>query len=248
MGRGRILLLGGLLAGSLAASCSAEGLDPTLSLSASTDERRRGLSWSDGDPSVTARGTLSPHDGFSLSAAGTSLSRSARHGGATLLVDGSLGYRRSVGAVDLDAQLTYHGFTGASGLDYIEVGGGASTLIGPVQLEGFVLYAPKQDAIGGDNLYVAGAASLAVVGTPFNLRAQLGRSSGSIDDPVRSQRLRPRGRYWDASLRLDHVRGPLRLSLGYSDSFGFARPALPGPLGRDMGARVVASVGFDLGR
>lgn len=248
MKRGRVLLIAGLSAGSLAAGCQAAGFDPTLSLSASTDERRRGLSWSDGEPSVTARGTITPYDGFSLSAAGTSLRRSPRHGGATWLVDGSLGYRRSLGAVDLDAQLTYHGFTGASGLDYIEVGGGASTLIGPVQLEGFVLYAPSQDAIGGDNLYVAGAASLAVVGTPLSLRAQLGRSSGSVDDPARSQRLRPRGRYWDASLRLDHVRGPLRLSLGYSDSFGFARAALPGPLGRDMGARVVASVGFDLGR
>jgi hypothetical protein len=234
--------------GSVAAGCQAAGLDPTLSLSASTDERRRGLSWSDADPSVTARGTITPYEGFSLSAAGTSLRRSQRHGGATWLVDGSLGYRRSLGAVDLDAQLTYHGFTGASGLDYVEVGGGASTLIGPVQLEGFILYAPSQDAIGGDNLYIAGAASLAIVGTPLNLRAQIGRSSGSVDDPIRSQRLRPRGRYWDASLRLDHMRGPLRFSLGYSDSFGFAGPALPGPLGRDMGARVVASVGFDLGR
>lgn len=248
MKRGRVLLIAGLMAGSFAAGCQAAGLDPTLSLSASTDERRRGLSWSDGEPSVTARGTISPYDGFSLSAAGTSLRRSARHVGATWSIDGSLGYRRSVGAVDLDAQLTYRGFTGASGLDYAEVGGGASTLVGPVQLEAFILYAPSQDAIGGDNLYIAGAASLSVVGTPFNLRAQIGRSSGSVDDALRSQRLRPRGRYWDASFRVDQVRGPLRLSLGYTDSFGFARPALPGPLGRDMGARVVASVGFDLGR
>ncbi len=248
MGRGRVLFLSGLLAGSLAAGCSAAGLDPTLSLSASTDERRRGLSWSDGNPSVTARGTISPYDGFSLSAAGTSLRRSPRHGAAGWLIDGNLGYRRSFGAVDLDAQLSYHGFTGTSGLDYVEVGGGASTLVGPIQLEGFILYAPNQDAIGGDNLYIAGAATLSIVGTPFNVRTQLGRSSGSIDDPLRSQRLRPRGRYWDASLRLDHVRGPLRLSIGYSDSFGFARSALPGPLGRDMGSRIVASVGFDLGR
>ncbi len=248
MQRGRVLLITGLIAGSFAAGCQAAELDPTLSLSASTDERRRGLSWSGGDPSVTARGTISPFDGFSLSAAGTSLRRSRRHGGATWLVDGNLSYRRSLGAVDIDGQITYHGFTGAAGLDYVEVGGGASTLVGPVQLEAFILYAPSQNAIGGDNLYLATAASLSVVSTPFNLRAQLGRSSGKVDDSLRSQRLRPRGRYWDASFRIDHVRGPLRLSLGYTDSFGFARPALPGPLGRDMGSRIVASAGFDLGR
>lgn len=247
MKRGRIALAAALAFGGHSAWVAAAGLDPALSVTATTDERRRGLGWSDGRPSVAARGTVRPVDGASVTAGATSLRRSARHDGAAWLVDATLGYRHNLGSIDLDGQLTYHTFAGRSALDYVELGGGAATLVGPVQLEGFALYAPKQQAIGGDNLYLAGAASMAIIGTPFSLRAQVGRSSGRIDDPVRAQRLRPRGRYWDASLRLDHVRGPLRLSIGYTDSFGFARPALPGPLGRDMGARVLVSAGFDLG-
>ncbi|MFZ5705226.1 MAG: TorF family putative porin [Pseudomonadota bacterium] len=247
MRHGRIVLAAALALGGHSVGAPAAGLDPALSVTATTDERRRGLGWSDGRPSVTARGTISPIEGTSLTASATSLRRSARHDEAAWLVDATLGYRHSLGSVDFDGQLTYHAFPGRSALDYVELGGGAATLVGPVQLEGFALYAPKQQAIGGDNLYLAGAASMAIIGTPFSLRAQVGRSSGSTDDPVRAQRLRPRGRYWDASLRLDHVQGPLRLSIGYTDSFGFARPALPGPLGRNMGARVLVSAGFDLG-
>lgn len=235
------IVLGGPSTGAMAADWS-----PSLSVTAASDERRRGLSWSDGRPALSGRFDVMPVDDLTLSATATSLRRSVRHDGATLGIDTALAWRRSFGAIDIDAQATHHAFPGREGLNYIEIGGGAATLIGPVQLEGFALYAPSQNAIGGDNLYLGAAASLAIVGTPWSIRTHIGRSSGDSDDPLRAARLRPRGRYADAGLTVEHVQGPIRASLSYTDSFAFSRAATGAVLERDMGSRLLARISFDL--
>ncbi|KQX20093.1 MULTISPECIES: TorF family putative porin [unclassified Sphingomonas] len=236
-----------LLSGLLLSGQAAQAADwsPSLSATLTSDERRRGLSWSDGRPAAGARLSLQPADGLSLSVAGTTLRGSARHDGASAGIDSAIVYRRDFGAVRADAQISHHAFPGHGGADYVELGGGAGTMIGPLQLDLFALYAPRQDAIGGDNLYLAANASVAVVGTPFTVGARVGRSSGDADDPIRSARLRPHGRYVDAALRIDYVRGPFTLGVDLTDTWHGGRIAT-GPIAADSGRRLAARIGFSL--
>lgn len=232
------LLLGGQTA-------HASDWSPSLSATLTSDERRRGLSWSDGRPAASARLSLQPADGLSLSVAGTTLRRSARHDGATAGIDSAIVYRRDFGAIRADAQISHHAFPGHGGAGYVELGGGAATTIGPIQLDLSGLYAPRQDAIGGDNLYLAAGASVAVVGTPFTIGARIGRSSGDSDDPLRAARLRPHGRYVDAALRIDYVRGPFTFGVDLTDTWHGRRIAA-GPIAGDSGRRLAARIGFGL--
>jgi uncharacterized protein (TIGR02001 family) len=241
----RMGAVAGIVLAALPAPLRAADWSPSLSVSIASDERRRGLSWSDGRPAAQARGVLSLPAGFDLSLAATSLRGSARHGDADAVIDSALVYRHSFGPISADAQIVHHAFAGGNGrLNYVELGAGASTLLGPVELAIYGLYAPSQQAIGGDNLYVAASASAAIVGTPFSLRGHIGRSSGGSDDAIRSARLRPRGTYNDFGLGVDHVTGPLRIGLSYTDTFGGHTPANPA-LARDGDARLTARMSVD---
>jgi len=236
-------ILSGLLLGGHAAE--AADWSPSLTATATSDDRRRGLSWSDGRPAAGVRLSLSPAEGFDLSLAGTTLRGGARQDGASLGIDSALVYRRDFGAIRADAQISHHAFPGHGGAGYVELGGGAGTTIGPAQIDLFALYAPKQAAIGGDNLYLAVNASVALIGTPFTITTQIGRSSGDSDDPVRSARLRPHGRYVDALLRLEHRRGPLSFGIDLTETW-HGRHIARGPIASDAGRRISARMALGL--
>ncbi|MFC0302949.1 TorF family putative porin [Rhizorhabdus histidinilytica] len=243
--RAATILSGLLLGGQAMQAARAADWSPSLSATLTSDERRRGLSWSDGRPAASARLSLQPADGLSVSVAGTTLRHSARHDGAAAGIDSAIVYRKDFGAIRADAQISHHAFPGHGGGNYVELGGGAGTTIGPVQLDLFGLYAPKQDAIGGDNLYLAASAAVAIVGTPVTVVAQVGRSSGTSHDPVRSARLRPHGRYTDAALRVDYVIGPFTVGVDLTDTWHGHRIAT-GPIAADAGRRVSARIGVTL--
>lgn len=220
---------------------------PTLSVEASTDDRRRGLSWSDGDASL--RGSVSVPAGPGLRLDGTvaALRGSDRHGGADVGVDLSAGYAQAVGPVTVDGSVIGHVFPGGDGaLGYVEVGGGVNFLIGPLSLDAFTRYAPEQSAIGGDNLVLAAQASLGIPMTPFTVRAGIGRSSGSVDDAIRAARLRPAGDYIDWTLGVEHVTGPIVLGIDYVDTNIRGRDIVASPFadGRNSGSRLVARAGI----
>ena len=182
-----------------------------------TDERRRGISWSDGKaaPSVYVRADLPA--GFDLGARVLATRGDPRHGGADGVVEPTLGYSRDLGGLRLDGFATGHFFSGARGrLDYGEVGAGLSYSLGPAQAGVEARYAPSQDAIGGDNLYIGLRGRVGVPATPWTLTASAGRSSGIVDDPVRAARLRPGGTYRDWSLGVQHITGPLTVALEYT--------------------------------
>ncbi len=71
-------------------------------------------------------------------------------------------------------------------------------------------YAPDQDAIGGDNLYLYGQASAGIPTTPVTINAKLGRSNGSLAPGA--------GSYVDWSVGADYVLGPLTLGARYVDT------------------------------
>lgn len=191
---------------------------PTLSLELASDERRRGLSWSDGEPVVRANVSVPVNQEISIDATAVSLWGSRRHGGADAAVDVQASYGRQLGGWRLSADATYTLFPGASDQGYAKIGATAGFLIGPANIDLFTRYAPRQSAIGGDNLYMGTALAIGLPGTPFTLSGHIGHSSGAVRDPVRAGRLRPDGRYWDHGLALDYRRGRWLAGLRYANS------------------------------
>ncbi|MHA6719125.1 TorF family putative porin [Sphingomonas sp. RS6] len=189
---------------------------PSLSggVELSTDESRRGISWSEnqltGSADVSA-GIL----GFDASARVAMTRESVRHGGADTVVDLEAGRQFGLGPVNLRGFVTGHLFTGAArSMDYFEFGGTGSFTFGPLQVNGGATYAPDQGPIGGDNLYLHAGAAIGIPSTPFTLSGSVGHSSGSTDDS-RSARLRPDGDYSDWRIGVEHISGPLTLGVDY---------------------------------
>ena len=220
------------------------------SVEASTDERRRGISWSDGEiaPAASVRAGLP--SGIDLGVRVTGTRGDPRHGGADAVADVTGGFGSEIGGgLRLDGFVTGHLFAGAAGrMDYVEVGAGASYALGPAEIGLDARYAPDQGAIGGDNLWIGARARVGVPATPFTLLGSVGHSSGSVDDPARAARLRPGGAYADWSLGVDHIIGPLTLGVAYSgtdierDRIGPSPYASARHTGDKMTARV--AVGF----
>lgn len=234
------------LAGAIAASASGGpafaqytgGVSATLE--AASDERRRGLSWSDGEPAV--RGTLSVPviEGLNFEGTAVSLGGSDRHGGADAVVDLGAAFTRQVDGWRLSADARYHLFPGASHLGYGELGAGAGFLIGPASVDLWANYAPRQSSVGGDNLYLSASASVGVPGTPLTVSARIGRSSGDVRNPGGAARLRPDGAYWDHGVGVDYLKRRWFAGLRYASS------SIDGPGNRHAGASLIARVGLGL--
>jgi uncharacterized protein (TIGR02001 family) len=212
-----------------------------------TDDRRRGISWSDGKPTAAAGLTLGLPAGFDIGARVSGTRRDPRHGGADVVIDPTLGYRRDLGGgFRLDAFAQGHVFAGGlGGLSYGEGGVDVGFLLGPAELIGEARYAPDQAAIGGDNLYLGARTRIGVPATPYTVTASIGRSSGSVDDLIRAARLRPDGRYANWSLGVERVTGPITLTVEYTgtdiaDGAAVSRFANR----RDAGDRLAARAAF----
>lgn len=240
----RIDLSLALAAAIIAASASpalaqyADGIAATVEIA--SDERRRGVSWSEGDP--VARGTLSVPVAHGLSLDGTAVSLwgTERHGDADAVLDLGASYVRQVGGWRLTAEGRYHLFPGASGQGYGEVGAGAGFLIGPAGIDINASYAPRQSSIGGDNLYLSATATMGIPGTPLTASARIGRSSGDVHDTARATRLRPDGTYWDHGVALDYMKGRWFAGLRYTNS------SIDGPGSRHAGAGLIGRIGLSL--
>ena len=154
-----------LLAGHVAPAAAQYAAGPTITLEAASDERRRGLSWSDGDPVVRGSVSVPVAPGLSLDGAATTLWGSDRHGGADAVLDLGGTYARQLGGLRLTAEGRYHIFPGADdsgeGWGYGEMGAIAGFSLGPASLDLGARYAPRQSGIGGDNLYLSSSAAVA---------------------------------------------------------------------------------------
>ena len=227
---------------------AAQMLPVSGSVEVATDERRRGLSWSEGKVAPAASLSLQLPSGFNIGARVTGLRGSARADGADAVIDGSVGYGMDLASgLRGEGFVMYHAFTGARGhMDYVEGGLGLSYQLGPAQVGADARYAPSQGAIGGDNLYVSARAELGLPATPLTFRASVGHSSGSVDDPLRAARLRPGGSYSDWLVGVRSVAGPLTIGLDYSGTDVGRTVASPYADARNTGDRVTAraSVSF----
>ncbi|OAN66949.1 TorF family putative porin [Sphingomonas sp. TDK1] len=180
----------------------------------STDESRRGLSWSENQLSASADASAGIL-GFDASARVAMVRESSRHAGADTVFDLEAGHGFGIGAFNLRGFVTGHVFTGAArAMDYVEVGADGSFSLGPLRLNGGATYAPDQGPIGGDNLYLHAGAAVGIPTTPFTVSGSIGHTTGSTDD-ARAARLRPTGDYTDWRIGVEHVTGPLTLGVDY---------------------------------
>jgi uncharacterized protein (TIGR02001 family) len=234
-----------LLAGHAVPAAAQYAAGPNFTLEAASDERRRGLSWSDGDPVLRGSVSVPVAEGLSLDGAATTLRGSDRHGGADAVLDLGATYAKQLGGWRLTAEGRYHLFPGASRANngnwgYGEVGAIAGFALGPASIDLGARYAPRQSAIGGDNLYLSAGAALAIPGTPFTLSGHVGRSSGDVHDSAKAARLRPDGGYWDHGVALDWYQGRWSAGLRYADT------DIDAPNSAHGGASLIARVGFTL--
>lgn len=207
----------GALAGA-APAMAQDSASPTFFVEAASDERRRGLSWSDGAPAVRAGASIMVGGRMTIDARATTLWGGRRHGDADAVVDLSARYARITGPWRLEGEAAYHLFPGASDMGFGEIGATAAYMIGPASLDIFARYAPRQSAIGGDNLYVGSGLSVGIPATSWTVSAHIGRSSGDADNPARAARLRPDGAYWDHGVAVDYYRPNWSAGLRYANS------------------------------
>lgn len=187
-----------------------------LSAWATSDERRHGLSWSDGRPTVGGLAVFAPSDALRIEADALAARGSGRHGGADAAIGLTAFAGRTVGGVRVEAGTRANLFPGGRGdMDY---GAGivrADWTIGPARLTGSAEYAPRQRAIGGSLLHLRTTASVGLIGTPWTVFGALARTSGDTRDAARALRLRPDATYFDWRLGVERAIGPVTLGVDY---------------------------------
>lgn len=207
-----LLALAGVAAGLCGAQAQAQSVD--AGVEATTDEVRRGLSWSDGEISGSADARVG-FGGFDAGVRVAMLRKSDRHGDADAVADLTLGKDWEAGAFTVRTEAVGHVFGNAdSNMNYAELGLGARYSIGPLQVGTMAWYAPKQDHIGGDNLHLRATADAGLPGFPVSVFAAVGYTTGDTRD-ARSARLRPAGDYTDWKVGAEYTMFPLTVGVDY---------------------------------
>ncbi|MET0238854.1 MAG: TorF family putative porin [Sphingobium sp.] len=193
---------------------------PSVSIELASDLRLRGLSWSDGRPSLGAWADVPLSSATSMKASLYTANGAARSGGGDVALAMGLRQRLSDGPVRIDAGGGCRAFPGGASA-FCEVEADAAYDIAWITLGAGIAYAPRQHAIGGDNLYTHMRARAAVPGQPWAVDVHVGRSAGAVTDPVRADRLRPDGaRYRDHGIGLSYGRGRLGGGIRYVGATG----------------------------
>ncbi|TKD53005.1 TorF family putative porin [Sphingomonas baiyangensis] len=215
------------------------------SVEVTTDHRRRGISWSDGKVALDAIATLPVTGALRVEARATTLRGSPRHAGADLGLDGSAAYVADLGGgLTVTGGVTGHFFPGERETSYGEIDAVLGYAIGPAQIEGFAHYAPPQDSIGGDNLYLGARVGGSIPATPYSILAHVGRTTGGTDDFVRAARLRPDGDYTDWGVRVERTVGNVAIGVRYSGTDIADEVAAASPFANreDAGDRLTAHI------
>lgn len=205
-----------------------------------SDYRFRGVSRSDGDPTLQAALTLSHDSGLYVGARVTPLAGNdpwrlrapnfTRQGDAE--VDLYAGYGRELGAgFSVDGGVMYYAFAGGRrAADYAEPYASLSYALGPAQLTAGAKYAPPQAGTGRQDMtYVFGRLDLSVPFSPWSFSAGAGRQDWGRYGSYRNWSLGAR-----YHLRIPRLAGA-ELGLTYIDT------DLPSRHGQD--ATVQASLG-----
>lgn len=197
-----------------------------------SDYRFRGVSQTDKQIAVQGGVSIAHESGLYIGTWGSNLAGWGTFGGANLELDLYAGFKKEISSgTTIDAGVTWYMYPGGADVtDFAEPYVKLGTTIGPASLLVGVAYAPKQKALGNftntpqsagqsqDNLYIWGDASVGLPGTPLTAKAHLGHSNGNPGLGPNGTSVTPTGNYFDWSLGLDFVRGPLTLGVSYVDT------------------------------
>jgi uncharacterized protein (TIGR02001 family) len=197
------------------ASAQDEAVDPEVAafdlsstVSVVSDYRFRGISLSNRKPAVQASADVAHKSGVYAGVWGSNI---ARYGGAKVELDLYLGWKKSLGSVDVDVGVLGYLYPGGHSVNYVEVYTYLGKTIGPAALRAGVNYAPSQRNIGGDdNLYLSGEARVGIPGTPVTLLTGVGYENGPFAGAD--------GRKWDWTLGGEYNFAPFTLGLLYADT------------------------------
>lgn len=206
----------------LTALVAAVGFVPTANaqsvdfgVEATSDEVRRGLSWSDGKVSASTDAYVG-FAGLDASVRVAALRNAARHASADVVADFALGKDWDLSGFTVRTEAIGHVFGGAdTNMNYAELGLGARYSIGPLEVGANAYYAPSQAAIGGDNLHLRGNALVGLPGFPVSVAASVGHTTGGANNPLRATRLRPVGNYTDWKAGLEFNQFPFTVGVDY---------------------------------
>lgn len=196
-----------------------------------SDYRFRGVSQSNKGMAVQAGLTVKHESGFYVGGWASNLAGWGTFGGSNTELDLYGGYAVTMGAVTIDAGLTWYMYPGgADKTDFAEPYVKVSGAYGPVNLLAGVAYAPKQESLGNfsntpfslgqkeDNLYLWLDGSSAIPGTPVTLKGHVGYSDGNPGLGPNGTSVAPTGKYWDWMLGADVAVGPVTVGVAYVDT------------------------------
>lgn len=204
------------------------GFDISATATVVSDYRFRGVSASDRDPAVQGSVDLTYHGFY----AGIWASSIARTADTNVETDLYAGYTGEAGPVTYEIGAIAYLYPGGDGTgDVYEATGALSYTFGPATGRFRVNYAPDQENLAGDNLYLSVDARVGIPATPFTIFGQFGRERGSFY-----------GRKLDWSLGAEFTRGPFTASLSYVDT---DLNGVTSGFGHDVHAGIVASASVE---
>lgn len=202
--------------------------DVSVTAAIVSDYRYRGVSLSDRDPAVQGSVDVT-YAGFY---GGVWLSSVARTADTNVEMHLYAGYAGESGPIEYEIGAKVYLYPGGVGTHNIYEGTSAIAYnIGPATARLRLDYAPDQENLAGDNLYLSAQGRFSIPATPITVFAQVGRERGSFY-----------GRKWDWSLGLEATHRPFTASLGYFDT---DLDGVTSGLGRNVRGGVVASLSFD---
>ncbi|WP_157082353.1 TorF family putative porin [Sphingomonas pruni] len=205
-----------------------------------SDYRFRGVSQSDKQAALQGGVTVAHESGVYAGAWASNLAGWGTFGGANLELDLFAGIKKPIASgTTIDIGVTWYMYPGgAETTDFAEPYIKLGKTIGPANLLAGIAYAPKQKALGNfsntpqsrgqaqDNLYLWGDANIGIPRTPLTAKAHLGHSNGNPGLGPNGTSVTPTGEYFDWSLGVDYVIGPVTLGVSYVDTdIGKARSA-----------------------
>ena len=232
----RRLALAAFAATAFAAPASAQeepaggdgGLDITATVTGVSDYRFRGVSASGRDPALQGSVDLT-YNGFYVGAWASNIARTAD---SNVELDLYAGYAGSAGPVEYEVGAIAYLYPGGDGTGNIYEGTASlAYTLGPATAKLSANYAPDQENLAGDNLYLNAELRAGIPTTPVTIFASVGRERGSFY-----------GRKWDWSLGFEFAQGPFTASLAYVDTNLDSDTHF---LGRDIRAGIVASASFE---
>lgn len=161
---------------------AASDITITGNVALTTQYRLRGISQTDNDAAIQGGITIAHSSGFYVSTWASNLAGYGDFGGSHMELDLIGGYTKAIGPVTLDGGLIYYAYPGVNkpnNVDYFELYGSVAGKLGPVNAKLGTYWAPKQDHIGGHNIWVYTDWAFPIEGTPLTLKAHGGYSDGN---------------------------------------------------------------------